>query len=143
LFGGQEFSHTVGNPFNDRLGNATHVGINSAYSNPGLFLPFVGVKVFPLKGHELDAVYFYRRMVDSRLIELAIGRSVDESQWHELMAAWLWTISPHFDIRLTGNVVIPGEGAKDIAGAVNCRVGVPCEGEDVALAGEARFRARF
>jgi hypothetical protein len=143
VFGGTEFSHTVGNPLNDRIGNASHVGINTTYSNPGTVLPFVGVKVFPLKGHELDAVYFYRRMVDSRLIELAIGRSVDESQWHELMAAWLWTISPHFDIRLTGNVVIPGEGAKDIAGAVNCRVGVPCEGEDVALAGEARFRARF
>jgi len=143
VFGGQEFSHTVGNPFNDRLGNALHPGINSTYSNPGTFLPFAGLRIFPIKGHEFNVIYLYRSMADSALIETALGRSVKESLYHELMGQWFWVISPHFDIRLTGNVMLPGEGAKDIAEAVFCRVGVRCKGEDPALSAELRFRARF
>jgi hypothetical protein len=143
LFGGQEFSHTVGNPFNDRLGNALHPGINITYSNPGLFLPFVGVKVSPLQGHQFIAVYLYRAMADSSLLEATLGRSIKESLYHELMGQWFWTISRHFDIRLTGNVIIPSEGSKDVAELVFCRVGVRCQGEDPALSGEVRFRALF
>ena len=52
--GGDEFGHTVGHPFMDRLGNREHPGIVTALSNPGVISPFVGLKVFPLKGHEIN-----------------------------------------------------------------------------------------
>jgi hypothetical protein len=44
-------------------------------------------------------------------------------------------------------MAMPGEGYKDIAWLADCNLtatGVQaCEGNDVALTGEARFRARF
>jgi hypothetical protein len=46
-----ECSHSQGQPFNDRLGNTSHLGINTTYSNPGSLLVPAGVKLFPLKGH--------------------------------------------------------------------------------------------
>jgi hypothetical protein len=82
-------------------------------------------------------------MADSALLEATLGRSIKESLYHELMGQWFWTISSHFDIRLTGNVIIPSEGSKDVAELVFCRVGVRCQGEDPALAAELRFRALF
>jgi hypothetical protein len=146
IFGGQECGHSVGNPFNDRIGNTSHAGLETTYSNPGTLLAFGGVQVFPLKGHQLNAVYFYRAMIDTELIERALGRNIDETQYHEVMLQWQWTLNPHFDIRLTGNALFAGEGSKDIAESV-LRCGstrtAPCEGEDVALAGEARFRVQF
>ena len=53
LFGGQEFGHTVGNPFNDRIGNFMHPGLNITYSNPGTLLIPAGVKIAPARGHEI------------------------------------------------------------------------------------------
>ena len=36
--GGNRFRHASGNPFSDTLGNASHRGIDTAYSNPGTLL---------------------------------------------------------------------------------------------------------
>jgi hypothetical protein len=150
-FGGTEYRHSVGNPFSDRIGNTMHAGINSVYSNPGTLLGLAGIRISPIKGHQLDLTYIYTRFMDTRLIELALNpagtTSVNETLSHEISAIYQWTLSPHFDIRLVGGVLLPGDGAKDVAQTVSCNpVGAPfsaCEGEDVALKGEARFRARF
>jgi hypothetical protein len=44
-------------------------------------------------------------------------------------------------------MAMPGEGYKDIARLADCNLAVAglqaCEGNDVALTAEARFRARF
>jgi len=44
-------------------------------------------------------------------------------------------------------VAIPGDGYQDIARLSDCEPGIPgvqsCDGNDPALKGEARFRARF
>jgi hypothetical protein len=136
----------VGNPFNDRVGNTSHAGINSTYSNPGVLLLMGGLKAAPIKGHELWAAYLYRAMVDAELVEQALGVSVNKTQYHEIHAGWEWTLNRHFDIRLAGSVVLPGEGSKDIAETVfTCgNTGTArCQGEDVALTGEARFRVLF
>jgi hypothetical protein len=144
-FGGQEFGHTVGNPFNDRLANAAHPGVVTTYGNPGTLVIPAGIMVSPIKSHDLTLAYIYRAMLDSSIIEAAIGRSVKESLYHEVMLVWEWTLNRHFDIRLSGSVLIPGEGAKDIAESStteNCLVG-GCQGEDIGFHGQARFRARF
>jgi hypothetical protein len=146
VFGGAECYHTVGNPFNDRVGNTRHAGINSTYSNPGLILPFGGLHIDPIKGHRVTLIYLYRAMVDTQLVEDALGVSVDEHQYHEVHGQWLWTLSRHFDIRLAGGVVIAGNGAEDIAQTVSAcgpTRSNPCQAEDVALYGEARFRVTF
>ena len=39
----------------------------------------------------------------------------DQNLTHEFSVAYTWTLNPHFDIRLTGNMIIPLDGAKDIA----------------------------
>ena len=142
-FGGQEFSHTVGNPWNDRIGNTSHAGINTAYSNPGTLMIPVGVKIYPTKGHQVTLFYIYRGMTESALIEAALGVDVGKSLYHDLGVVWQWTLNSHFDIRLAGQVVLPGDGSKDIAETVTCPDGSACQGEDPALEGEIRFRARF
>jgi len=152
-----ECNHTVGNPFNDRLGRPSHPGINTTYSNPGTLVIPAGLKVFPVKGHEITGWYVYRGMIDTRLLELAFapelaGRSIRKDIYHELGGYWQWTLNPHFDFRLAGGIGIPAGAFRDLARLANCNtvgpggVGTPfraCEGEDVALRGEARFRARF
>jgi len=111
-----------------------------------------GVKIALAKGHRLDAYYIYRRVMDTEVIkqELFKGEGVtvdiDESMTHELVAAYTWTPSPWFDVRITGQAVIPGEGAKDIASVQDCDPGAgfrSCDGEDISLLGEIRVRARF
>src|SRR5437763_6843258 len=47
--GFSECGHSVGNPFNNRLGNTSTLGIFTPYSNPGTLMVPVGLKVFPLK----------------------------------------------------------------------------------------------
>jgi hypothetical protein len=161
VVGGSQFAHGVGSQFNNRLGTRSHPGINSAYSNPGTILPFVGVHVFPMKGHEIHLAYLYRAMQDSALFLQpataaafrdagggggGLGVSVSKALYHNLYATWMWTLNPHFDIRLTGNILIPAAGAKDIARTVvsaACPAATPCQGDDPALGAEARFRARF
>lgn len=143
-------AHTTGNPFNDSLGNTSHRGIRTTYSNPGSLVIPAGLRFLPLKGHEITGWYVYRAMVDTALLERAFApeiqsgriRGIRKTQYHEVGGFWSWTLNPHFDIRLSGNIAIPGEGYKDLARLATCN-GRPCEGDDVALVGEARFRARF
>jgi hypothetical protein len=144
-FGGQEFSHTVGNPFNDRIGNTLHPGINTTYSNPGSLVIPAGVQFSPVKSHEFVLAYVYRAMLDSDIVEAALGTSVSNTLYHEAFVQWEWALNRHFDIRLSASVLIPGSGAKDIAETStteNCAAG-GCLGEDIGVHGQARFRARF
>ena len=85
-------------------------------------------------------------MVDTAILEAALGVNIDKSQYHELHGQWIWTLNRYFDIRLAGGAVLPGEGYKDIAQTVfTCGPThtSQCEGEDVLLYGEARFRVNF
>jgi len=147
-----ECAHTVGNPFNDRLGQISHLGISTTYSNPGTLVIPVGLKVLPVKGHQISGWYVYRGMVSTKVLEVAFapelaGRSIGKTQWHEVGGFWMWTVNPHFDIRLAGNVGIPGGGWKNLARLADCNRAAAglqaCSGDDIALAAEARFRARF
>jgi hypothetical protein len=147
--GNFEYGHTVGVPFNDRLANQEHAGVNTTYSNPGTFMPFAGVTIFPVKGHEINLWYLYKSMTETRMLRQAAGPGIDfdKGMYHEMAVVWEWTLSRHFDIRLSGSVLLPGEGSKDIARTVDCNVDLPgvqgCEAKDPALWGEARFRALF
>src|SRR5262249_18037938 len=58
-----ECAHTTGNPFNDRLGGISHPGISITYSNPGTFDIPVGIRTFPLKGHEITGWFVNRQVV--------------------------------------------------------------------------------
>jgi hypothetical protein len=143
-----EFRHTVGNPWSDRLGNVGHNGINTVYSNPGALLIPAGIQISPVRGHQLDLYYVYNSFIETRLVELAFGvNDVSKSIFHEAAFSYSWAPSPHFDVRLTGGILIPADGVKDVAETADCNFRVagiqPCEGEDVALKGEARIRARF
>lgn len=151
-----ECYHTVSNLWNVRVGNESHPGILTPYSNPGTLLAIAGLKTFPAKGHEITGWYTYRAFADSALVERAfiVGTDrgftgkISKSLYHEVGGYWQWTLNPYFDIRLTGNVGIAAEGTKDIGRLSNCiRENQPgfrsCEAEDIALKGEARFRARF
>jgi hypothetical protein len=139
--------HSVGQPFNDRLGNRATPGIVTTMSNPGVLEPFAGVKVFPAQGHEIDLVYLYRMMADVSVVRAGLGGvSLSKELYHELNAQWEWTLSRHFDFRIAGSVVFPGSGAKDIARTSTtfpCTPANPCSGDDPLLYGEMRVRARF
>jgi hypothetical protein len=147
--GNGPFRHTTSSPFSDLLGNATHQGIVTAYSNPGTLLIPVGAHIAPVKGHQLSLWYMYVALTDASTLNEAAGVSLNDGDlpffelYHEIDAAWTWTLNPHFDIRLAGNLLIPAEGVKSIAATQICDGGRPCQGEDLALWGEARFRARF
>jgi len=147
-------SHDTSNVFNSRLGNTSHSGIVTNYSNPGTLVVPVGLKVFPVRGNELAAWYVYRAMVKTDLLEIAFApelagrtRGIRKAQYYGLGGTWQWTLNPHFDIRLSGEVAIPGDGYQDIARLSDCEPGLAgvqsCAGNDPALKGEARFRARF
>jgi hypothetical protein len=153
--GGFECSHTVSNTYNQRLGNTMHLGIFSAYSNPGTLLIPVGLKANPVKGHEIVGWYVYRGMLNSSLLEQAFRVGIDPgftgkfdlAQIHEFGGFWQWTLNPHFDIRLAGNAAFLGEGYKQLAEMADCNLQQPgfqnCTGKTTALKGEVRFRARF
>jgi hypothetical protein len=107
----------------------------------------VGLRVFPLKGHEITGWYVYRGLAKTQLLEIAFapelaGRGISKTQYHELGGFWMWTLNPYFDIRLAANIAIPGEGYKDLGRLATCNT-IQCTGNDVALSAEARFRARF
>src|SRR5262249_8121124 len=147
--------HSVIYPFNDRPGTLSHLGLATTYSNVGTLLIPVGVKLFPLKGHELTGGYTYRSMVDSTLIEIAFapelaaqGKSrIGKGIYHEVWGYWLWRLNPNFDIRLSGSIGIAANGSKDLAELSDCNPRVagvqPCHGDDLGLKAEARFRTRF
>lgn len=146
--GGQQCGHTVGNPFNDRIGNNLHAGlVDSAYSNPGTLMIPAGIKFFPAKGHQIAAFYIYRGFTETGMIEANHGGvSIAKTQYHDLGLRWAWTLNRHFDFRLVGQIAIPGSGYKDLARTVFAcgDTGTEqCKGKDPALWAEARFRARF
>jgi hypothetical protein len=130
------------------------VGILTNYSNPGTLVLPVGLQVFPVRGHTLAAWYVYRAMVNTDLLEIAFApelagrtRGIRTAQYHGIGGNWVWTLNPHFDIRLAGEISVPGSGYQDIARLADCEPGIPgvqsCDGNDPALRAEARFRARF
>jgi hypothetical protein len=148
----------VTNPYNDRLGQTSHPGIFSAYSNPGTMVIPAGVRVFPLKGYEINAWYMYKAMLNTALLEAAFapelrvrGGGIRKDQYNEIGGSVLWTLNPNFDIRAAGNVTFAGGGSLDLAHLGNCNAGgggaygssARCGGKDAALRGEVRFRARF
>src|SRR5207245_8396391 len=155
-----ECAHTVTNPFNDGVGNTSHLGLTSAFSNPGTLMIPAGIRVFPLKGYEINAWYIYRAMLDTTLVEAAFAPEIQarrtggirKGEYQEIGGSILWTLNPNFDIRLAGNTAIPLGGYIDLAHLANCNspggggayVGsARCGGTDPALRGELRFRARF
>ena len=154
-----ECAHTVTNPFNDRLGASSHPGIYSTFSNPGTLVIPVGVRVFPAKGYEINAWYLYKAMLNTALLEAAFapelavrGGEIRKAQYNEIGGTVMWTLNPNFDIRLAGNIALPGGGSIDLAHLANCNVpggggayatSARCGGNDPALRGEVRFRARF
>jgi len=147
--------HTTGNPFNDRVGNNSHPGINTTYSNPGTIDIPIGVRVFPLQGHEITGWLVHRRVDKSALLDRAFIVGTDpgfhghirKALLNEVGGFWQWTLNPYFDIRLAGTIAIPDGGYRDLGRLANCNpngtVRQGCDGNDVALQGEARFRARF
>lgn len=151
-----ECAHSTSNVWNERIGLTSHVGLQGVtYSNPGTFDIPVGVKVLPLKGHEIVGWYVYRAVVTSNLLEAAFAPEIAAGQisrirktlYHEIGGTYQWTINPYFDIRLSGNVAFVGDGYRDLARLADCNPNVAgrqaCKADDVALKGEARFRARF
>jgi hypothetical protein len=154
--GGVAFNcaHNTGNPFNDRIGTTSHPGIVTTYSNPGTFDIPIGVRVFPLKGHEITGWFVHRRVDKSQLLDRAFIVGTDpgfnghirKALLNEVGGFYQWTLNPYFDIRLAGNIAIPDGGYRDIGRLANCNPSGPrqgCDGNDIALSGEARFRARF
>jgi hypothetical protein len=104
------------------------------------------------KGHEFVGWYVCRGMVNTTLLAVAFapelaGRGIGTAQIHELGGYYQWTLNPHFDIRLAGNLALLGSGFKDIARLADCDLQTPgvqaCDGNNLALKGEFRFRARF
>jgi len=150
-----ECSHSVTNAFNQRLGYTSHLGIGTPYSNPGTLVVAPGVKVYPLKGHEVVGWYVYRAMLNTGLLERAFVVGLDpgfdgkinKTQVNEIGGYWQWTLNPYLDIRLSGNLAIAGEGYKDLARMSDCNLQQPgfqnCGGKTTAQKGEVRFRARF
>src|SRR5262249_2798481 len=153
---GVECWHDNMYPFNDRVGNLSHLGIATTYSNVGTLLIPVGAKIFPFQGHEITGGYVYRAMVTPRLLEIAFApelaqpgapHSIGKGIYQEAWGYWLWTLNPSFDIRLAGALGFALNGSKDLARISDCNLNAPgiqrCSANDVALRGEVRFRARF
>jgi hypothetical protein len=114
----------------------------------------IGVRVYPLKGHEITGGYVNRQVVASGLLDRAFIVGVDpgfnghirKSLYNELGGFWQWTLNAYFDIRLSGNLAVPDGGYRDLGRLANCNPNGPrvgCTGSTTALSGEARFRARF
>ncbi len=150
--GGTECSHTTSNVYNSRLGITSHLGILTTYSNPGTLVIPVGIRLFPMKGHEITGWYVYRAMIDSSLLDTAFapelrGQKISKSLYHGVGGFWMWTLNPHFDIRLDGEIGIPAAGYKDLAQLADCNPNVAgtqaCDGNDPALRAGVRVRARF
>ncbi len=149
--GRTECAHSTSNVYNSRLGVTSHLGIQTTYSNPGTLVIPVGIRLFPMKGHEVTGWYVYRAMISSKLLDVAFapelrGGKINKTLYHGVGGFWQWTLNPHFDIRLSGEIAIPGEGYKDLAKLADCNPNAgtqACDGNDPALRAEARFRARF
>jgi hypothetical protein len=151
---GFECAHSGQQLMNDRLGNTSHPGINTSYSNPGVITFPIGVRVYPLTGHEITGWYVHRRLANSALLNQAFIVGVDpgfngqirKALYNEFGGFWRWTLNPYFDITLAGNIAIPDGGYRDLGRLADCNPSGPrqeCNADNLALSGEARFRARF
>jgi hypothetical protein len=132
--------HVVYNPLLNRVGNGVHGAagsLSTPFGNSGTLLIPVGVKIFPVKGHEFGLWYVYVGLPETATIERQVGADVNKSLFHEIGAMWTWTLNRHFDIRARGVIGVPDDGVKDIARAAGL------QGDDPALFGEVRFRGRF
>ena len=149
-----ECYHGVASLWNRQLGRRSHQGIVITYSNPGTLLGSVGLRAFPLKGHEITGWYIYKGIVNNNLLEEAFApeiqagtiRKIRKPLYHEFGGFWMWTLNPHFDIRFAGSVGLADGAVSDMARLADCDPGPArraCEGNAIALRGEARFRARF
>jgi hypothetical protein len=155
-----ECAHGVSTPFNESFGNTSHLGIESSLSNPGTLIIPAGIRIFPVKGYEINAWYIYKAMLDTTVVEAAFAPEIQarglsgirKGMYQEIGGTILWTLNPNFDIRLAGNIAIPLGGYYDLAHLANCNspggggayVGsARCGGNDLPLRGEVRFRARF
>lgn len=151
IAGGATGHHTVYSAFNDKIANGVNTqsdgsgGVLSPLSNPGTLALVAGAKIFPTAGHEIRVWYVYWSMLDSKIVEQATGENIDEALFHEIGVKWLWTLNKHFSFRPRAYVIIPADGAKDIAETQNiCGDGTEeCDGDDIGFAGEIRFRATF
>ena len=82
----------------------------------------IGVRVYPLKGHEITVWYVHRQVVNSALLERAFIVGTDpgfnghirKSLYNEFGGLWRWVLNPHFDISLAGNIAIPDGGYRDL-----------------------------
>ena len=109
-------------------GRTSHVGIVTTYSNPGTLMGSVGLRTFPARGHEVTGWFTYRGMADTGLLETAFApeiqagriRKIRKDLYYEIGGFWQWTLNPHFDIRLAGNVAVAGDGSRDLAHLANC-----------------------
>ena len=137
------------------LGNASHVGIVATYSNPGTLVGSAGVRVFPLKGHEITGWYAYRAMANTGLLETAFapeiqagvirqirkdavprsrGRTGSGPSIRTLTSAWRGT--------LPWRAMGP-ETWRTWPTVTRARPAGPVRLKPLALRGDVRFRARF
>ena len=87
-----------------------------------------GYATFPARGHEITGWFAYRGMAHSGLLETAFApeiqagviRKIRRDLYHEIGGFWQWTLNPHFDIRLAGNVAVAGDGSRDLAHLADC-----------------------
>jgi hypothetical protein len=129
---------------------------NNPLSNPGTLKVLAGLKFLPIEAHEIGLWYVYGAMLEPDLLtrageaglpqyrEAITGNPIDfsGSLTHEIGASWTWSLNKHFQLQPLAFVVIPDQGAQDIASTVACGM-QPCEGEDVAIVGRVQFRATF
>ena len=133
---GFECAHTGQQLFNDKLGNTSHLGINTSYSNPGVMTFPIGVRVYPLKGHEITGWYVNRRVVSSALLDRAFLVGTDpgfnghirKALYNEFGGFWRWILNAYFDISLAGNIAIPDGGYRDLGRLANCNPSGPTTG---------------
>ena len=126
----------------------------TTYSNPGTLLGSVGVRTFPLRGHEITGWYMYRGMLDSSLLETAFApeiqagtiRKIRKALYHEFGGFWSGPSIRTLTSALQGTLSSTAMGAETWhtwPTATRERARRTCVGETIALRGEARFRARF
>ena len=104
--------HSVSNLFNGHLGNNSHVGIDVTYSNPGTLVIPVGAAGVPGEGardHRLVHVSGHGELQPARDGVCAGNPGGGDSRHSQdpvprSRGLLEWTLNPHFDIRLTGNI---------------------------------------
>ena len=148
--GGMNGHHTVDAIFPNAIGNTAHDGFDTDLSNPGTVSVIAGVKIFPLKGHQVNVWYSYYTILETETLEKiapndALGNPVDYSKslFHEFGFKWIWKINKHLTFRPRGWISIPLDGAEDIASTSDLCLPNLCDGDDIALAGELELAASF